>query len=122
MIPFTFDVTSERDGANAGLKIGITQQITSEREKSGRGDKSHGLTGPLGDAGPVSGNPMQINGPQPTYTQPNPAPVATTTAPPKNVNAMQIPSTAPAPYVQPDYRNPQGRAGSVSTRANPMGL
>jgi len=70
-IPFTFDYTTERDGANAGLAIGITQQVTAAREKAARGDASVGIVG-IGSAGAPSQNPMAIGvTASGNYQQPN---------------------------------------------------
>jgi hypothetical protein len=120
-VPFTIDTDdTERSRANNMLAtLGITNEIWTK--KSGA-DKSVGLVG-IGNLGVPSENPMAI-GPTPAgnYQQANPAPSATTTAPAPNLNAMQIPSTAPAPYVQSNTSNPKANpVGTVSAK-NPMGL
>jgi len=91
-IPYQFNFVTERDGANAGLAIGITQASIAAATVTARGDKSHGLTGALGDSGPVSGNPLALG--------PAPAPN----------------------YIQPGTANPAARAGGTVSRKNPMGL
>src|SRR5258706_340462 len=102
-IPYRFDDhVTERSMADSLLaQLGITEQAMRERAAD-RGDKSRGLTGPLGDAGPVSGNPMQITAPLPRFEQPDTsAPDASkiATVPIPNLNAMKV--TATANYIQP---------------------
>ena len=91
-IPYQFDFVTERDGAAAGLAIGITQASIDAATVTARGDKSHGLTGALGDSGPVSGNPLALG--------PAPAPN----------------------YIQPGTANPKPNPAGVVSKSNPMGL
>jgi|SRR6267154_2566304 len=121
-IPYRFDDhVTERSMADLLLsQLGITEELMRARQAD-RGDASKGLTGPLGDSGPVSGNPMQINAPLPTFAQPGTtiAP-ATTPVPPRDSNPMRV--TATANYIQPGTANPAARAGGTVSRKNPMGL
>jgi len=104
-------------------QLGITEAVMRERAAN-RGDKSVGLTGPLGDAGPVSGNPMQIPAaPLPRFEQPDTgAPDASkvATVPIPHLNAMGVGATSN--YIQPGTANPKANKAGVVSKSNPMGL
>jgi hypothetical protein len=119
--PYRFDDSNtERSSANQLLaNLGIGQAEISARTVAARGDKSKGLVG-IGDSGVPSGNPMQIDGPLPTYTQPNPPPAATAAVPPRDFNPMKV--SASPNYIQPNTGNPKANPGGTVTRKNPMGL
>src|SRR5258706_206127 len=122
-IPYRFDDhVTERSMADSLLaQLGITEAVMRERAAN-RGDASKGLTG-IGDAGPVSGNPMQISGPLPKFDQPDTgAPDASkvATVPIPNLNAMKVAATPN--YIQPNVITPPARATTTATVRNPMGL
>ncbi len=109
-IPFVFDVHSERDLANAALKIGVTQAILAARQAD-RGDASKGLVG-IGDSGSVSQNPLGVGPvPSPAFVQPgtNIAPT-TTPVPPRDSNPMRV--VASGNYQQPGTANPKPNPSS----------
>lgn len=121
-IPFRFDdSTTERSGALALAAIGIGQKEIDARTVAARGDASVGLVG-IGSAGSASQNPMAIDGPLPSFQQPNPPASPTSAAPPVNVNAMKLGPVTAGNYQQPNVITPAARAGTTPSRLNPMGL
>lgn len=122
-VPFTFDGGSERLDALVRLRdIGLTQAIAAAQQVAARGDASAALGGTaLGPGGAVAVNAMVENeSALPGFTQPNPAPAPTTTAPPGHFNPMSVSATGN--YQQPGTANPQPNPSGTVSRSNPMGL
>lgn len=121
-IAFRFDDSNtERAKAAALAAIGVGQAEMAAREVASRGDASVGLTG-IGSAGAPSQNPMQINAPLPSYTQPGVSnPPAVPPVPPQHLDAMQV-TTKPTNYIQPNVITPQPNPSGSVSKSNPMGL
>src|SRR5947199_1330401 len=120
-VPYRCDDSNpERSAADTLLAdLGLTEASLAASQKAGRGDNSRGLTGPLGDSGPVSGNPMQITAPLPRFVQPDTgAPDASKIAavPVPNLNAMKV--VAAPNYIQPNVITPASCAGTSPTVKN----